>query len=158
MIHGEQVPIVIKMREYLASLKPLDLRSIILDILRQLAPRVEELQRQQWRNNTLQSGSKMGNYEPSTIKRYNKASPIINLFEKGEMYRDVKATVDETLKNMFVLEVKSDRWAKNYIWLAKNKKIGTNEDGDPGFMGLTEENANIIRNEFTKLLNERLGR
>jgi hypothetical protein len=158
MIQGEQVPLIMKMREYVASIKPLDLKVIIIDILKQLAPKVEQLQREQWKNNTLQSGSKMGNYEPSTIKRYNKTSPVINLFEKGEMYRDLKAKVDETLKNMFVIEVESSRWANNYIYLGKNVKIGLNEAGEPGFMGLTEENANIIRVEFIKMLNQRLAR
>lgn len=158
MIRGENVPLVKKMREYVASIQPLNITEIVIEILQDLAPMVEMLQKKQWEDNTLQTGQKMGNYEPSTIKRYKKTSPLINLKEKGEMYRDLKAKVDKTLKSMFIIEVESDRWTKNYSYLAKNKKIGAKENGEPKFMGLTDENAALVRAEFNKRLNIRLSK
>jgi len=158
MIDGEQVGIVIKLREYIASLKQqprVAPKEVIIAILEELAPLVEELQRTQWAANQLATDTTMGDYAASTIRRWKKNQSTINLFQTGELYESVKAEVDQTLKNMFEIKIDSPRYETNYVYLGKNVKIGLKEDGEPAFIGLNSVNTKLVQDEFKRMLRER---
>lgn len=159
MIDGERVGIVIAMRKYIAGLKApqrqqaVD-RATIINILEGMEDFIEELQRMQWRNNELATGAKMGNYEPSTIKRWKKSNPKMNLYQLGDLYKGVRATVDETLQNMFIIDIDSPRYETDYIYLGNNRKIGIKEDGEPAFIGLSPTYAKMAQDEFRRRLQQ----
>lgn len=156
MIDGEKVGIVIKMREYVASLKrpTAPSKAMIIQVLESMIDFIEELQRIQWRNNELATGKKMGNYSPLTMKKYKKKSPKMNLYETGQLYDSVKAEVDTTLQSMFTISIDSLRYETNYVLLGKNKKIGIKEDGEPAFIGLSPAYTKIAQDEFNRRLRE----
>jgi hypothetical protein len=152
-IKGEEVGIVIAMREYIASLKNMPIRddkALIIAVLESMIDFVEELQRQQWRNNELSTGAKMRAYSPNTIRRYKKKQTLMNLHETGELYNSVKAEVDSTLTNMFNITIDSPRYDTNYYLLGMNNKIGYKEDGEPVFLGLSPANEAIVQAEYQR--------
>ena len=158
MIQGESTGIVIKLREYLASLKMPTQKApqeVIIEVLMMLLPSIEELQRIQWRNNQLSTGELMGDYSPLTIKRYNKRQSKINLKETGELYDSVSATIDLSTDDMFKIEIDSPRYERDYINLGFNSKIGFKENGEPKFLGLTPENTSFIMTMFYEELRKR---
>jgi hypothetical protein len=158
MIRGADTGIVKKMREYVGAVKDrpvIDYTPFILETLNELLPFAEDLQRKQWENNQLQSGAKMGEYEESTIQRWKKTTRNINLYQTGKMYEGVTATLNEAERSI-EMSVVSDKWLSNYIHLRKNRKIGTDEDGNPAFIGLTEENEKILKDRFRAIMASKL--
>jgi hypothetical protein len=158
MIKGANTGIVKRMREYVGTERkaPIDLTPLILETLTELLPYAEELQRKQWQNNEIQTGAKMGDYAESTKKRWKKSQDKINLYQKGDMYAALTASLDEVAREI-KLSVESPRWAKNYIHLKGHPKIGENEEGEPAFMGLTEESESLLRERFRLIMARKIG-
>jgi hypothetical protein len=158
MIKGSNTGIVKRMREYVGTERkaPIDLTPLILETLTELLPYAEELQRKQWQNNEIQTGAKMEDYKESTIKRWKKTQKKINLYQTGDMYKAVTASLDEVAREI-KLSVESPRWAKNYIHLKGHPKIGANEDDEPAFMGLTAESEGLLRERFRLIMARKIG-